>query len=45
MTDTPRCAATSRNRFEFELFGLPTTITASTFATIAFTASCRFCVA
>ena len=42
---TPRFAATSRSRFEFELFGLPTTITTSTEAASAFTASCRFCVA
>jgi hypothetical protein len=42
---TPRFAATSRSRFEFELFGLPTTITTSTAGASTLTASWRFCVA
>jgi hypothetical protein len=42
---TPRFAATSRNRLEFELFGLPTTMTTSVRGAIALTASWRFCVA
>ena len=38
-------AATSRSRLEFELLGLPTTITTSTCGASNLTASCRFCVA
>jgi hypothetical protein len=42
---TPTRCATSRNRLEFELVGLPITSTTSTCGAMIFTASWRFCVA
>jgi hypothetical protein len=42
---TPRSAATSRRRLEFELFFEPTTNTTSACGVMNFTASWRFCVA
>ena len=41
----PERSATSRNRCEFDEFGLPTTIIASTSGATCFTASCRLVVA